>query len=63
MTKAGRSTQLFGDEDDLERWRLAGLLLARLNPDVFEFLLLAAEVGVAQAPEVTEKINSADFLA
>jgi hypothetical protein len=51
------------DEDELERWRLAGEILARINPGGLQALIVAAEVLVAETQESTPEINIVDFLA
>ncbi len=45
-----------------ERWRVAGLLLRRINPAAFEALLFGAEVIVVETPQQITPINFADFL-
>lgn len=46
-----------------ERWRVAGLVLRRLDPVAFDALLLAAEVIVVETPEQPAEINFVDFIA
>ena len=46
-----------------ERWRVAGLLLRRIDPVAFEALLHGAEVMIVEGPEMVPVINSADFVA
>ncbi len=50
-------------EEAIERWRMAGILLSRLNPVALRVLLLSAEIAVAQAPESSEEISNVDFVA
>jgi uncharacterized membrane protein YqjE len=48
--------------DDEERWRLAGFVLQRIAPQIFDALLTAAEVIVVELPESSAEISRTDFL-
>jgi hypothetical protein len=45
-----------------ERWRVAGLLLRRIDPVAFDALLMAAEVVIVETPESTAEINFPDLV-
>jgi hypothetical protein len=47
------------DADDLERWRMAGEILARINPDGLRALLVGAEVMIAGTPEPEPECSEA----
>lgn len=51
-----------GSQELAERWRLAGLVLRRVDPVAFEALLLGAEVIVAETPELPSDISFADVI-
>ena len=51
------------DGDLLERWRLAGEVLNRINPEMLRFALLLAEISVLRTPEDSTEINSVDLIA
>lgn len=46
-----------------ERWRIAGLLLRRIDPVAFDALLLAAEVVIVETPEPSAEINFVDLVS
>lgn len=46
-----------------ERWRVAGLILRRIDPVAFEAWLAAAEVIAAETPEVPQLINFPDYIS
>lgn len=46
-----------------ERWRVAGLILRRLDPVAFEAWLAAAEVMAVETPEVRASINLPDYVS
>jgi hypothetical protein len=46
-----------------ERWRLAGLVLRRIDPAAFEALLHGAEVVIVETPEPAAEINFPDLMA
>lgn len=48
--------------DLAERWRVAGLLLRRLDSVAFEALLHGAEIVVAETPEESTEINFVDLI-
>ncbi len=46
-----------------ERWRIAGLLLRRLDPVAFDALLAAAEIVIVETPEQPTGINFPDLIS
>ena len=46
-----------------ERWRIAGLLLRRIDPVAFDALMMAAEVFIVETPEVSAEINFVDLVS
>ncbi len=45
-----------------ERWRVAGLILRRIDPGAFDALLVAAEVIVVETPEQNGVITLVDLV-
>lgn len=45
-----------------ERWRVAGLLLRRIDPVAFEALMFGAEVIVVETVEQPQEISLVDYL-
>lgn len=46
-----------------ERWRVAGLLLRKIDPVAFEAWLAAAEVIAVETPELPRHINFPDYVS
>ncbi len=51
------------EQEETERWRVAGLVLSRVSPAAFEALLIAAENLIAETPEATPEISIVDLVS